>query len=96
MCVCVSVHVCVSVIKGLPYEDTSCESRNAQQDLSLLSEAHTQTERNTENRKQVKEGERRAEEETDMTVSLRHKEKNGETNRDTCRHRKEKRALSSV
>ncbi len=37
------VHVCVSVIKGLPYEDTSHESRNTLQDLSLLSETHTHT-----------------------------------------------------
>lgn len=40
MCLC--VHVCGSFIKGLPYEDASCESRNTQRDLALV-EAHTQT-----------------------------------------------------
>lgn len=36
------MHVCGSFIKGLPYEDASCESRNTQRDLALM-EAHTQT-----------------------------------------------------
>lgn len=76
------VHVCVLVIKGLPYEDTLCESRNTQQDLSPLSEAHTQTHKLRDYRKQ-----KRAEEEINMTLSLRHKEeyrqKNTETNRES-------------
>lgn len=42
------VHVCVFVIKGLPYEDTSCESRNTQQHLSMLSKAHAHKLRETQ------------------------------------------------
>lgn len=67
--------VCVAFINGLPYEDTACESRNSQQDLSLVSEAHdtdrsTSSESKQERKKgQVKERRMRAEEETDMTTS---------------------------
>lgn len=32
--------VCGAFINGLPYEDTSCESRSTQRDPSVLSEAH--------------------------------------------------------
>lgn len=78
------VHVFVSIIKGLPYEDTLCESRNTQQDLSLLSEAHiTRETQKTETGKG-----KMAEEKIDMTVSLRHREmqaENIETNRETYR-----------
>lgn len=68
----VRVHLCVSVIKGLPYEGTLCGSRNTQQDLSMLSEAHRYRLRKTQKTETGDGGrrERRAEEELDMTVSL--------------------------
>lgn len=70
-----SVHVCVSVIKGLPYEDILCGSRNTQKDLSLLCEAPTYTQAHTLKKyKQVKDRERRAKEEIDIRVSLRQRE----------------------
>lgn len=49
-----------------------CESRNTQQDLSLLSEAHRSRLRETE-----KEREQRAEEELDETVSRKPKRGGG-------------------
>lgn len=66
------VHVCVSVTKGLPYEGTLCGSRNTQQDLSVLGEAHRYRLRKTQKTETGDRGrrERRAEEELDMTVSL--------------------------
>lgn len=79
------VHVCVPVIKGLPYEDTSCESRNTQQDLSLLSERDTQKTETGERRESKKcRGRNKYDSELETQRG------NTETNRhvETCRHRK--------
>lgn len=68
------VHVCVSAIKGLPYEGTLCESRNTQQDLSLLSEAHRYRLRETQKKqKQVTEGEEKGKQRKNSTVSMKPK-----------------------
>lgn len=69
------VHVCVSAIKGLPYEGTLCESRNTQQDLSLLSEAHRYRLRETQ-KTETGDGGRRArkgKQRKNSTVSMKPK-----------------------
>lgn len=72
------VHVCVSVIKGLPYEGTLCESRNTQQDLSLLSEAHRYKLRESQKTETGDGGrrERKAEEELDSEHETQERRRN--------------------